>query len=137
MDKSIKTIIIGIIILVLLGLLIYGSFDISGPGSLIGGLAVLWAGVKSKIFGIKSTEEKIELIKQEHQQKRENWNQAKEEYDTKFRALEAQMKYLDYRSALISDKLNSLNDYEQKKLKEVQNASNDELLQLLNNRYKQ
>ena len=137
MDKSIKTIIIGIIILVLLGLLIYGSFDISGPGSLIGGLAVLWAGVKSKIFGIKSTEEKIELIKQEHQQKRENWNQAKEEYDTKFRALEAQMKYLDYRSALISDKLNSLNEYEQKELKEVQNASNDELLQLLNNRYKQ
>ena len=51
MEKNIKIIIIGIVILAVIGSLIFVSFDISGPGSLIGGLAVIWAGVKSNIFG--------------------------------------------------------------------------------------
>ena len=137
MERKTKIIVIGIIVLLLVGLLIYASFDISGPGSLIGGLAVLWAGVKSKIFGVKSSEEKLKLIKEEHLQKRNDWTHAKDEYDSKFRALEAQMKYLDYRSALISDKLNDLNEYEQQKLLELKNSSSDELVQLLNKRYNQ
>ncbi len=136
MEKNIKIIIIGIIILVLLGFLIFVSFDISGPGSLIGGLAVLWAGVKSKVFGIKSTDERIDLIKNEHKGRREEWQKAKEEYDSKLRALQSQMEYIDYKSALISEKINNLDNYEKQKLDELNQANNYEVLQMLNERYK-
>ena len=136
MEKNIKIIIIGIVVLVLLGFLIFVSFDVAGPGSLIGGLAVLWAGVKSKVFGIKSSEERIDLIKQEHKDKREEWQKTKDEYDSKFRALQAQMMYLDYKSALISGKINNLDEYEKQKLDEINDANNHEILQLLNERYK-
>ncbi len=135
MEKNIKIIIIGIVVLVLIGALIFVSFDISGPGSLIGGLAVLWAGVKSKIFGIKSTEERAQLIKEEHQLKREEWSLAKEEYDAKFRALQEQMKYIDYKSALLSEKIKNLDQYEKQKLEQLQQAHSDEVLQLLKERY--
>lgn len=137
MEKNIKIIIIGIVILAVIGSLIFVSFDISGPGSLIGGLAVIWAGVKSNIFGKKTTEEKIDQIKSEHNIKREEWQSLKNEYDTKFRLLQAQMKYIDYKSALISEKINNLDDFQKKKIKEIENASSDELLNLLNERSNQ
>lgn len=137
MDKNIKIIIIGIVILAVIGSLIFVSINISGPGSLIGGLAVIWAGVKSNIFGKKTTEEKIDQIKSEHNIKREEWQSLKNEYDTKFRLLQAQMQYIDYKSALISEKINNLDDYQKKKIKEIENASSDELLNLLNERSNQ
>lgn len=137
MEKNIKIIIIGIVILAVIGSLIFVSFNISGPGSLIGGLAVIWAGVKSNIFGKKTTEEKIDQIKSEHNIKREEWQSLKNEYDTKFRLLQAQMQYIDYKSALISEKINNLDDYQKKKIKEIENASSDELLNLLNERSNQ
>ncbi|HKJ43416.1 MAG TPA: hypothetical protein VKA27_15060 [Sunxiuqinia sp.] len=134
MEKNIKIIIIGIVILLVIGSLIFVSFDVSGPGSLIGGLAVIWAGVKSNIFGKKTTEEKIDQIKSEHNIKREEWQNLKNEYDTKFRLLQAQMQYIDYKSALISEKIGNLDDFQKKKLKEIEHASSDELLNLLNDR---
>lgn len=137
MEKNIKIIIIGIVILAVIGSLIFVSFNISGPGSLIGGLAVIWAGVKSNIFGKKTTEEKIDQIKSEHNIKREEWQSLKSEYDTKFRLLQAQMQYIDYKSALISEKINNLDDYQKNKIKEIENASSDELLNLLNERSNQ
>ena len=134
MEKNIKIIIIGIIILAVVGSLIIVSFNIEGPGSLIGGLAVIWAGVKSNIFGKKTTEEKIEQIKADHNLKREEWQVVKDEYDSKFRLLQAQMQYVDYKSALISEKINHLDDYQKKKIQEIENANSDELLELLNQR---
>jgi len=134
MEKNIKTIIIGLIILAVVASLIFVSFKIEGPGTLIGGLAVLWAGAKSKIFGNKNTEEKIEKIKADHHLKREEWQTAKEEYDSRFRLLQAQMQYIDYKSALISEKISHLDDYQKKKIKEIEEANSDQLLQLLNER---
>ncbi len=136
MEKHIKLIILGIIILAILGALIYLSFDVTGPGSLIGGIALLWAGIKSKIFGSKTIDEKIIQLKEEHQLKRDEWEKVREEYDSQFRALQAQMMYLDYKSALISEKLNHLDEYEKQRLSEIDQANSDDLLNLLNNHFK-
>lgn len=134
MEKNIKVIIIGVIILAVIGSLIFVSFKIEGPGTLIGGLAVLWAGMKSKIFGKKTTEEKIEQIKADHNLKREEWETARQEYDAKFRLLQAKMQYIDYKSALLSEKINHLDDYQKQKLEEIDQANSDQLLEMLNER---
>ena len=134
MEKNIKIIIIGIVILAVVGSLIFVSFKMEGPGSLIGGLAVIWAGVKSNIFGKKRTEDKIEQIKTDHSIKREEWQATKQEYETKFRLLQAQMQYIDYKSALISEKIGQLDEYQKKKIQEIKNANSDELLNMLNER---
>jgi hypothetical protein len=137
MEKNIKFIVIGIVILALVGSLIFVSFNSTGPGTLIGGLAVLWAGVKSKIFGTKTSEEKIDKIKTDHNLKREEWQTAKNEYDAKFRLLQSQMQYIDYKSALISEKISHLDDYQKKKIQEIENANSDQLLEMLNQRTSQ
>gem|GEM_PF-3399861 len=134
MAKNIKIIIIGLIILAIVASLIFVSFKIEGPGTLIGGLAVLWAGAKSKIFGSNNTEDKIEKIKADHHLKRDEWQTAKEEYDSKFRLLQAQMQYIDYKSALISEKNSHLDEYQKKKIEEIEHADSDQLLKLLNER---
>jgi predicted molibdopterin-dependent oxidoreductase YjgC len=112
------------------------SFKIDGPGTLIGGLAVLWAGAKSKIFGSKNSEDKIEQIKADHNLKRSEWQTAKEEYDSRFRMLQAQMQYIDYKSALISEKISNLDEHQKQKIKEIESANSDQLLKLLNERNK-
>lgn len=134
MEKNIKVIIIGVVILAVIGSLIFVSFKIEGPGTLIGGLAVLWAGMKSKIFGKKTTEEKIEQIKADHNLKRDEWETAQQEYDAKFRLLQAKMQYIDYKSALLSEKINHLDDYQKQKLEEIDQANSDQLLEMLNER---
>jgi hypothetical protein len=134
MEKYIKFIVIGIIVLAVVGSLIFVSFKVEGPGSLIGGLAVLWAAVKSNVFGRKSSEEKVEQIKVDHNLKREEWQATKEEYESKFRLLQAQIQYIDYKSALISEKISNLDDYQKKKIEEIENANSDQLLELLNKR---
>lgn len=134
MEKKIKIIIIGIVVLAIVASLILVSFQVEGPGTLIGGLAVLWAGLKSRIFGTKILEEKIEQIKTDHRLKRDGWQQAKKEYDTKFRVLEAQMQYIDYKSALISEKLNQLDDYQKQKIEEIEKANSDPVLNQRKNR---
>lgn len=134
MEKNIKFIVIGVIILAVVGSLIFVSFSTTGPGTLIGGLAVLWAGAKSKIFGTKTSEDKIEKIKTDHSLKREEWQTAKNEYDAKFRLLQTQMQYIDYKSALISEKIGQLDEYQKKKIQEIQNANSDEVLNMLNER---
>ncbi|TDO00045.1 hypothetical protein [Sunxiuqinia elliptica] len=134
MEKNIKVIIIGVVILAVIASLIFVSFKIEGPGTLIGGLAVLWAGMKSKIFGKKTTEEKIEQIKADHNLKREEWETARQEYDAKFRLLQAKMQYIDYKSALLSEKINHLDDYQKQKLEEIDQANSDQLLEMLNER---
>ncbi len=136
MGKTIKSIIIGLIVLAVVASLILVSFKIEGPGTLIGGLAVLWAGAKSKIFGSKNTEDKIDQIKADHHLKRDEWQTAKEEYDSRFRMLQAQMQYIDYKSALISEKISNLDDHQKKKIKEIEEANSDQLLKLLNERNK-
>ena len=132
MEKNIKFIVIGIIILAVVGSLIFVSFNTTGPGTLVGGLAVLWAGAKSKIFGTKTSEDKIDKIKTDHSLKREEWQTAKNEYDAKFRLLQTQMQYIDYKSALISEKIGQLDEYQKKKIQEIQNANSDEVLNKLN-----
>ena len=134
MEKNVKVIVIGLVILAVVASLIFVSFKIEGPGTLIGGLAILWAGVKSKIFGNKTSEEKIEQIKEDHNLKREEWQTAKEEYDSKFRLLQAQMQYIDYKSALISEKIDNLDDYQKEKVAEIESANSEQLLELLNKR---
>ncbi len=135
MDRNIKIIFIGIIVLILIGALVYVSFAVSAPGSLIGGLTLLWAGFKSNILGLKSSAEKADVIKKEHAAERLQWDYIKEEYDSKLRALEAQMKYLDYKSALISEQLGELDEYEKQKIEEIRSASASDLTKLINQRY--
>lgn len=95
---------------------------------------MIWAAVKSNVFGRKSSEEKVEQIKVDHNLKREEWQATKEEYESKFRLLQAQIQYIDYKSALISEKISNLDDYQKKKIEEIENANSDQLLELLNKR---
>jgi hypothetical protein len=48
--------------------------------------------------------------------------------------LQAQIQYIDYKSALISEKISNLDDYQKKKIEEIENANSDQLLELLNKR---
>lgn len=135
MEKNIKLVIIGIILLAIVAVLIFVSLTYTGPGGLIGGITLLWAGFKSKIFGKKISEIKLNKIKEEHEQKRKLWTEEKEVYETKLRALEAQIRYLDYKSALIAEQLGQLDEYEKEKLREINTASAADLKDLINKRY--
>ncbi len=132
MSKTVKYIIIGVVILGVLFLLSYFIFDGGTPGGIIAGIAGGWAAFKSKIFSTKSLKEEIEEVEEEHAIKRDEWKRIKEEYNSRFQALKARMDYLDYRSAKISGQLGELDEEEKKKLEEIDNITLDERLRRIN-----
>jgi hypothetical protein len=77
--------------------------------------------------------ERVEAIESEHGIKRQEWNQVKEEYDSKFKAIKARMDYLDYRSAKISDQIGDLDEAERKAIEANNDLTDDEILERLNN----
>lgn len=132
MSKTIKYIIIGLVVAAVLFLLIYFVFSGGTPGSLIAGLTGGWAAFKSKAFSAKDLEEKIEGIETEHSVKREDWQRIQQEYESRFKAMQARMDYLDYRSMKIREQIGSLEQQEKEQLKELDNMSLEEKLNLLN-----
>lgn len=131
MSKTLKYIFIGIIVLGVLFLLSYFIFTDGTPGALIAGLAAGFAAFKSKAFNMKSLKEEISDIEGEHTTKRKEWDQIKDEYDSRFRALKARMDYLDYSSLRIREKIENLDEQEQQDLKALENKSIEEKLRLL------
>lgn len=130
--KYILFAVLAIIVIGLLAVMIF-QYDLAG-GSILATLAGGWAAFKSKIFGSNvNVEEKIAAIDQEHDVKREEWTRIKEEYDAKYNTLKARMDYLDVRSAQISSKIQSLDDYEREKLEEIRNISDQDRLNIINN----
>lgn len=132
MNKSLKTIIIVVLVVGVAILLIFRG-DLVGQAfaALAGGFAAF----KSKLFNSSrvNVEEEIKGIEQEHTAKRNDWALLKDEYDSKFNALKARMDYLDYKSATISKKLGELDEAEKIALKKNSNLSDDELLDWLRN----
>lgn len=133
MSKNLKYIFIGIGGLALIGLVGYLAFSEKSPGSLIAGLAALYAAIKSKVFNTKSLSEEIADVEQEHLTKRKEWETVKAEYDSKLRSFKARMDYLDYRSAKISEQIEDLDNEEIARLKQFESMSREEKLRLFEN----
>lgn len=131
MSKNIKIIIVGVVILGLLSLLAFVAFNNKAPGGIIAGLAGVWAAIKSKVFTSQSLKERLAEIDLEHAEKSKEWDRVKEGFDSKYQALKARMDYLDYKSAKISEQLKQLDEEEKKKLKQIDNMTRDEKLELL------
>lgn len=132
MSKSLKTIIIVVLIVGVVVLLIFRG-DLIGQAfaAVAGGLAAF----KAKLFSSSkiNVEEEIATIESEHTAKRKNWALMKEEYDSKFNALKARMDYLDYKSATIAKQISSLDTAQKEALKKNSNLSDDDLLDWLKN----
>ncbi|MEO9869085.1 hypothetical protein [Ekhidna sp.] len=122
MSKSLKTIIVLVIIAGVIVLLIFRE-DLVGQAfaALAGGVAIF----KSKFFNSSKTtlEEEIGSIDLEHTKKRNDWEIIKEEYDNKFHAMKARIDYLDYRSAKIAKELKDLDVVERRALERNRNAT--------------
>ncbi|MCD4773323.1 MAG: hypothetical protein K8R41_08085 [Bacteroidales bacterium] len=132
MSKTIKYILIGIVLLGVLFLIGYFANENNSPGTIIAGLAGAWAAFKSKIFSTKSLKENIEEVEEEHSLKREEWKIIKDEYDSKFNAIKARMDYLDYTSAKISSQISELDKEEIEEIKKIENITREKRLRLLN-----
>lgn len=131
MTKTVKFIILAAVILAVVALFVFN--DNVSVGGVIAGVTALFAAIKSRIFNNEPLNERIATIEGEHSIKREEWNQTKEEYDSKFRAMKARMDYLDYRSKKISEQIEDLDDAEQEALKLNEQLTDEEILDRLNN----
>ena len=101
-------------------------------GSIFASIAGGFAVFKSKLFGGSSVQEQIALTESEHAEKRENWQNMKEEFNSKYSALKARMDYIDYKSAVILSQISDLDEEQKKAVKKDLAASHDELLEFLN-----
>ena len=132
MNKSLKSIIIVVLIVGVAALIIFKPELI---GQAFAALAGGFAAFKAKLFNSSriNVEEEIASIETEHAAKRKNWELMKEEYDSKFEALKARMDYLDFRSAKISQELKDLDEVERKALEKNRNMTSEEKLEWLKN----
>jgi hypothetical protein len=131
MSKTIKYILIGAFVLGVIALFIFN--DNLSMGAIIAGIAGLFATIKSRLINAEPLSERIEAIETEHGVKRQEWDQVKEEYNSKFRAIKARMDYLDYRSAKISEQINDLDAAELDAIESNNNLSDEEILERLRN----
>ena len=131
MGKTVKYIIIGAVILAIIALFIFN--DNIEFGAIIAGITGFVAAIKSKLLKSTDVQEKLELVEQEHAIKRSDWENIKEEYDSKFNALKARMDYLDYRSAKLINEISELDDIERRALEENKNLTEAEILDRLRN----
>jgi hypothetical protein len=132
MTKTIKYILFGIVILAILVVLGFIAFSEKAPGSLIAGLAGIWAAIKSNIFNTKSLTDKISDVESEHSAKRKEWSIQKDVYDNKLKSFQARLDYLDYRSARLSEQINDLDSEELMQLDKMKNMSREEKLRFFN-----
>ena len=129
MSRTLKYILIGFAILVLLAIFLFGKNIEFGAiiASITGGIAAM----KAKLFGTSSLSEKMAGVETEHSVKREEWQRVKEEYDSKINALKAWMDYLDYKSSKIAQELRDLDDVEKKILEKNRDITDEEILAFL------
>ncbi|MCF8236007.1 MAG: hypothetical protein K9G67_13490 [Bacteroidales bacterium] len=133
MSKTVKYIIIGVVILALLFLLVYFVFMGGTPGALIAGVTGAWAVFKSKTFTMKGLSEEIEGIEEEHDIKRKEWDRIREEYDSRFNALKARMDYLDYATLKVKAQINDLDEKEREEIRRIDTMTDEERLNMLRN----
>lgn len=128
MNFSVKNLIIGLIILAVIGILIYFAITGNGPGTLIAGLATLFGGYKSKIFDGKSLEESLDDVETHHTEKRAGWEQIRQEYASKYAALEARMDYIDFKTAKLTEQIDNLDEVQKEKIKKINESTPEEML---------
>ncbi len=113
MNKSLKTIIVILVIIGVVVLLIFRQ-DLVGQvfAALAGGVAVF----KSKFFNSCKTnlEEELGSSESENTQEKNDWRVIKQEYDSKFLERKARIDYLDYRSAKIAKELKSSDELDRR-----------------------
>jgi len=132
MSKTVKLIIWAVIILVIIALLVFSEQLRVQIGAIFAAVAGGFATLKSKLFKSgKTVEDQIADIEEEHAVKREEWQQMKDEYNSRYNALKARMDYLDYRSALISQEIKDLDEIEIQALERNRNLSDEEILRRL------
>ena len=107
MNKIIKWIIILSVVIGFGALLIWK--DKIEPGSVIAGLTVIIAVIKSKLFGYETLKEKISEIESSHQLKRDEWEKEKLEYDNKLELMKIKMDSIDNKTETLKEKLEKTN----------------------------
>lgn len=117
MKKNIKWIITGIFLLVAVALFIWS--DRIEPGSIFAGIAGLIAALKSKLFGRISQEEKIAILRNEHNRKRDEWEREKKRYEREFEFLKLKLDSLDNRTEILRQKLDDPSEPVKRSEKEI------------------
>lgn len=115
-------ILIGIGLLALILFLGFLAFNEKAPGMIIGGIAAIWAAFKGKVLGESASD-----IRKEHREKRAEWESIREEYNSRFKALQARMDFLDYRNLTLKAQLSNLDAQEVEKLEEIRRLSDEEM----------
>lgn len=138
MRNTAKYIIIVIAIIGVLVLLAILAYDKEAPGTLIAGLLTTWAAFRAKIFSGQSINVKDSIleVENEHAIKRQDWDSMKEKFDSQIDTLKAQIQYLEYKSAKVSEQLDDLDEEEVAAIKRIDSMSIEEKLRLLGQRYK-
>jgi len=134
MNKTLKYIIIGIVVLAVVGVIVFFLIDGKSLGAFIALLTGGWAIIKAKLFSSGKTEQ--EII-QQHETTRQSWDTIKQEYDSSINALKARMDYLDYRSAKISAQINDLKTEEKAKIEQFNQMNDQQKEDFINNLLKQ
>ncbi len=131
MSKTILYIVIGVVLIGIIALFIFGK-NVEF-GSIIAAVATGFAVFKTKLFGSSSANvsEQIASVENDDILKRNEWKRIKDEYDSQFNAIKARMDYLDYKSARIALEINNLDAVEKKALEKNRNITDDEILEFL------
>ena len=125
MGKTILYVIIGIIVLGIIAFVVMMFVAGDGtPGSIIAVLAGIWASFKAKLFNFKG--QGIEAITQQHDERQQDWANTKMEYDSKIKAMQARMDFLEYKSAKTSLQINDLKKEEIAKIGAIDKMNADE-----------
>jgi hypothetical protein len=103
MITHIKWIVTGLLILGSIALFIWG--DKIQPGSVFAGLAGFIAAIKSKLFGNEKLSEKMNLIRNTHEFKRQEWEREKVQYENRYDTLKARIDTLNKRVEVLNEQL--------------------------------
>jgi hypothetical protein len=123
----IKWIVIGIVLLGCIALFIWG--DKIQPGSVFAGLAGFIAAIKSKLFGNAKLSEKLALIRNTHEFKRQEWEREKQQYENRYDTLKTRIDNLNSRIEVLNEQL----DKTTKPGYKAQLRSEEEILHWLKN----
>lgn len=114
---------IGIAALAILAFLAYIAIDKSAPAAIIGGLTTIWGAIEAKLFGGRKTRDQILAASQA---KQAEWSRIKEDFDHKYSLIQARLDYLAVKSALISQKLGTLDVEEKAALEKIDKMTAEE-----------
>lgn len=104
-------------------------------GSVFASVAAGIAALKSKLFGDSSdnsVENQIKQVEDEHSAKRQQWQELREEFSSKYETLKARIEYHDYRAARIISEIRDLDKKELEALKNFENMTEEDILNKLN-----